>query len=237
MPSQRLGNDRVCVQYQEIPSSPGVCSSFRFFWNAQNLIRSSTFGTQMVDIYVGPLWQHCLVHERFFWSALDRGEPSKTPELAVKTLALEEECLTLPKKAYKTTGIPEEHRKCVVADKGDRQMTTEGYELFKRWLRASGDPGKSPLPFRVVGNAVLARYFTSYLTACDGRRFFSAVEGGISLGPLGITPGDDVCVLLNGPIPFIFRQKEAKDNFEHVGHAYVYGIMYGEALEKHSNEE
>jgi hypothetical protein len=144
MPSQRLENDRVCVQYQEIPSSPGVCSSFRFFWNAQNLIRSSTFGTQMVDIYVGPLWQHCLVHEKFFWSALDRGEPPNTPELAFKTLALEEECLTLPKKAYKTTGIPEEHRKCVVADKGDRQMTTEGYELFKRWLRASGDPGKSP---------------------------------------------------------------------------------------------
>ncbi|PMD50648.1 uncharacterized protein K444DRAFT_547827, partial [Hyaloscypha bicolor E] len=70
-----------------------------------------------------------------------------------------------------------------------------------------------------------------------GHRFFSTVEGRIGLGPLGIKPGDDVCVLLNGPIPFIFRQKEAKDNFEHVGHAYMYRIMYGEALEKHSDEE
>jgi hypothetical protein len=63
------------------------------------------------------------------------------------------------------------------------------------------------------------------------------MEGGIGLGPLGIKPGDDVCVLLNGTIPFISRQTEAKDNFEHVGYAYVYGIMDGEALEKDSNEE
>ena len=63
------------------------------------------------------------------------------------------------------------------------------------------------------------------------------MEGRIGLGPLGFKPGDDVSVLLNGPIPFIFLQKVAKDNFEHVGHAYVHGIMYGEALEQHSDEE
>jgi hypothetical protein len=119
MPNQRLENDRVCVQYQESLSSPGVCSSFTFFWNAHNLIRSSTFGTQMVGIYVGPQWQHFRVHEKFLCRRRIGEEPSKTPELAAKTLALEEECLTLSKEAYKTTGIPEEHRKCIVADKGD----------------------------------------------------------------------------------------------------------------------
>jgi hypothetical protein len=70
---------------------------------------------------------------------------------------LEDECLTLFKEAYKTTGILEGHRKCIVAGKGDRKMTTEGYELFKRWLKAAGDPEKSPPPFGVLGNAVLAR--------------------------------------------------------------------------------
>jgi hypothetical protein len=32
-------------------------------------------------------------------------------------------------------------------------------------LRAAGDPEKSPPPFRVLGNAVLARFFNFYLTA------------------------------------------------------------------------
>lgn len=99
---------------------------FRFFWNAQNLISSSTFGTQMVGIYVGPQWQHFRVHWKFLCQRWIEEEQSKTPELSAKTLALEEECLILPKEAYKTTGIPEEHRKCIVADKGDRQLTTEG---------------------------------------------------------------------------------------------------------------
>jgi hypothetical protein len=80
----------------------------------------------MVGIYVGPQWQYLCVHKKFLCQRWIGEEPSKTPELAAKTLALEEKCLTLPKEAYKTTGIPEEHRKCIVADKGDCQMTTEG---------------------------------------------------------------------------------------------------------------
>jgi hypothetical protein len=80
----------------------------------------------MVGIYVGPQWQHFRVHWKFLCQRWIEEEQSKTPELSAKTLALEEECLILPKEAYKTTGIPEEHRKCIVADKGDRQLTTEG---------------------------------------------------------------------------------------------------------------
>jgi hypothetical protein len=91
----------------------------------------------MVGIYVSPQRQHFRVHEKFLCQRWIGEEPSKTPKLAVKTLALEEEYLTLSKEAYKTKGIPEEHRKCIVADKGDRQMTTKGYELFKCWLRAA----------------------------------------------------------------------------------------------------
>jgi hypothetical protein len=80
----------------------------------------------MVGIYVSPQWQHFRFHEKFLCQRWIGEEQSKSPELAAKTLALEEECLTLPKEAYKTTGIPKKHRNCKVADKGDRQLTTEG---------------------------------------------------------------------------------------------------------------
>ena len=123
MPSQRLENDRVCVQYQESLNSPGVCSLFRFSWNAQNLIRSSTFGTQMVGIYVSPQWQHFRFHEKFLYQRWIGEEQSKSPELAAKTLALEEECLTLPKEAYKNHGHPE--RTSQLQSSGQRRPPTD----------------------------------------------------------------------------------------------------------------
>jgi hypothetical protein len=86
-------------------------------------------------------------------------------------------------------------------------MTTEGYELFKRWLRAAGGPEKPPPPFGVLVNAVLARYFNSYLTACDGRRFFSTVERRIGLGPSGIKHGDDVVFFSMAQFPLYSAKK------------------------------
>ncbi|RSL83700.1 hypothetical protein CEP51_004345 [Fusarium floridanum] len=59
-------------------------------------------------------------------------------------------------------------------------------------------------------------------------------SGMIGLSNPGVKVGDIVCILLGGKMPFILRQKEAsegEDFYEYVTHAYVHGIMDGQAME------
>lgn len=41
-------------------------------------------------------------------------------------------------------------------------------------------------------------------------------------------PGDIVCILFSGPVPFILRRDG--EYYKLVGGCYVHGIMYGEAV-------
>jgi Heterokaryon incompatibility protein (HET) len=61
------------------------------------------------------------------------------------------------------------------------------------------------------------------------RRFFTTDQGYIGLGPMGIKPGDNACVLLGGKIPYVLREKGT--NFELLGECYLHGVMKGEALQ------
>jgi hypothetical protein len=51
-----------------------------------------------------------------------------------------------------------------------------------------------------------------------------------------ISPGDKVCILSGGDMPFVLREFE-KDKFSFVCAAYVDGIMDGEATEVEGFEE
>lgn len=69
-------------------------------------------------------------------------------------------------------------------------------------------------------------------------RFFITKSGYIGLGPKDMRVGDAVHVLLGGDVPFILRKterhidgNESQPTYEYIGHCYVQGIMYGEALE------
>jgi hypothetical protein len=123
---------------------------------------------------------------------------------------LEEEYLTLSKEAYKTKGIPEEHRKCIVADKGDRQMTTKGYELFKRWLRAaviqkSHHHRLEYLEMRFwLGTSILT------LPPAIDVDFSLSWKEGTGLGPLGIKPGDDVVFFSMAQFPLYSAKKRRR---------------------------
>ncbi|KAK4990240.1 hypothetical protein LTR66_006865 [Elasticomyces elasticus] len=47
--------------------------------------------------------------------------------------------------------------------------------------------------------------------------------------PNGAQPGDLICVLLGGALPFILRKTD--DHFRLIGESYIYGLMRGEALD------
>lgn len=70
--------------------------------------------------------------------------------------------------------------------------------------------------------------------------FFVTEKGYIGVGPERAQVGDFVYVLYGGTLPFILRgmdNRETAGTHTYVGHAYVHGIMDGEALEMGIKEE
>ena len=71
------------------------------------------------------------------------------------------------------------------------------------------------------------------------RRFLISEKGYMGLGPAKALPGDLICVLLGGRVPYILRKISAE--FEHEGiiypcyklldDLYVHGLMDGAAME------
>ncbi|OCK78033.1 hypothetical protein K432DRAFT_281275, partial [Lepidopterella palustris CBS 459.81] len=70
----------------------------------------------------------------------------------------------------------------------------------------------------------------------DSRRFFFTPDGYFGLGPSTIEPGDLVCILYGGDIPYILREnpvhrddvEPAPALFTFIGECYVHGVMDGE---------
>lgn len=83
----------------------------------------------------------------------------------------------------------------------------------------------------------LHQWLTSllYFLTTNIRSFFSTVSGRFVLGPSHMQPGDLVCILFGGTVPFILRQAmnaegEETGKFLLVGEAYVDGAMDGEVV-------
>lgn len=82
---------------------------------------------------------------------------------------------------------------------------------------------------RTVGTHVKSPRFSGELqTTCLGRKVFCTARGYVGIGDVTLQPGDRVCVLLGGKIPFVLRP--AGNGFRFVGECYVQGIMYGETM-------
>jgi hypothetical protein len=93
--------------------------------------------------------------------------------------------------------------------------------------------------FGIAGDAdafLLAARF-----ACVGRRLFHTSRGYAGIGPAVSQSGDVVCILSGGAAPFILRRdlrsNTSKRRFQLVGEAYVHGIMHGEAISRHKDDE
>ncbi|KAK3703568.1 hypothetical protein LTR37_014415, partial [Vermiconidia calcicola] len=110
-------------------------------------------------------------------------------------------------------------------------------------LYASGDvdnPGEATVSrlrqwssFEDDWNSAI-EHMTKLMATCNNRRMFVTRQGYIGLGPPDLQAGDKICAFIGvGPL-FALRQAENKasgaDRFTLVGDAYMYGMMFGEAL-------
>ncbi|KAI1395822.1 heterokaryon incompatibility protein-domain-containing protein [Hypoxylon fuscum] len=66
---------------------------------------------------------------------------------------------------------------------------------------------------------------------CEGRCFFTTKEGRWGLGPPLSRPGDICAILFGADVPFILRPQVKQGHYKLVGQGYIYGVMYGEAVE------
>jgi hypothetical protein len=67
----------------------------------------------------------------------------------------------------------------------------------------------------------------------SGRRFFISSAGQMGLAPYRAEAGDVLCVLFGCPNPVILRPQDGYHTV--IGDAYVYGLMYGEAIQELSD--
>ncbi len=69
----------------------------------------------------------------------------------------------------------------------------------------------------------------AYMAKSQGRRFFTTLGGYMGIGPPGMRPGDLICVLLGGNVPWVVRQEGHE--YILIGECYVHGNMDGEFME------
>lgn len=60
------------------------------------------------------------------------------------------------------------------------------------------------------------------------KKFFTTNKCAIGLGPQSMRPGDVICILSGGRVPFIVRAEGSE--FRLIGEAYVHGLMEGQAV-------
>ncbi|MCJ1456380.1 hypothetical protein MMC28_006741 [Mycoblastus sanguinarius] len=134
----------------------------------------------------------------------------------------EDEALKTPRVSrdpYKSTcGRYEAFWRTLIADRDSSWRgppTADWGRLYEAWKQAKGAEKPYTQPF---SDATIIR--------CSGRSFVMTSEGFFGLAPYQTRPGDLVCVLRGGNVPFVLRQR-GDSCYEFVGEAYVHGIMDG----------
>ncbi|CAI6095947.1 unnamed protein product [Clonostachys chloroleuca] len=79
------------------------------------------------------------------------------------------------------------------------------------------------------GSLRAERYAQAMRNVCHGRKAFTATDCSMGLGPDVLRPGDLVCVLFGGPVPYILRPFRGNE-YHFVGECFVPGHMDGEAI-------
>ncbi|KAH6982651.1 heterokaryon incompatibility protein-domain-containing protein [Ilyonectria destructans] len=125
------------------------------------------------------------------------------------------------------------------ATEGDRYPAPDTYEAgFQRFkggddvLINLSNPSTDAADHQKIAPADEGREFYNALVRhALNRRFFMTTGGDLGSGPADMREGDHICVLLGSKAPVILRDVEERPGYyEYVGHAYVHGIMHGEAL-------
>jgi hypothetical protein len=92
-------------------------------------------------------------------------------------------------------------------------------------------PDQYTAPQRESSGGDANRFARAARSFSHNRRFYLTQSGYMGVGPMMMRPGDEVCVLFGGKVPFILRP--AGDFHVFVGDTYVndHDIMWGKAIE------
>jgi hypothetical protein len=107
----------------------------------------------------------------------------------------------------------------------DTSFAKTRYPQHVRW--SSADETSSAPPPREVVEEIFS--WVSLWT--KGRRVFVTQKGFLGLGPAEVEPGDVVCILFGGNLPYVVRHLSSQDEYTFLGPSYVHGIMDGEAYD------
>ncbi|KAM5359124.1 hypothetical protein ACJZ2D_014730 [Fusarium nematophilum] len=125
------------------------------------------------------------------------------------------------------------------ATETDRYPAPDTYEAFFERFKAGKDilinlsnPSDDAADHQKIAPTDEARdFYNAFVRHGLNRRFFITARGNLGSGPPDMQEGDHICVLVGSKVPVILRDSGDKAGcYEYVGHAYVHGIMHGEAL-------
>jgi len=114
-----------------------------------------------------------------------------------------------------------------------QEQSTRGYRaLIKHLAGKSTTPSFDRHEDNAEFNAIRA-YREALVRWMRNRRFFVTKLGYIGTGPQVVQRGDLVTILYGSGMPIILRQLRQTESYAVVGQAYVFGEMFGEAVEAH----
>ncbi|KAK3170323.1 hypothetical protein OEA41_009710 [Lepraria neglecta] len=104
--------------------------------------------------------------------------------------------------------------------------------LFHAKARNQGYP-KTP-KIRKSGDVPNAAHPLVYQAAlgyvAPNRKFLTTTKGLIGLGPHSMQPGDLICIMSGGRVPYVLRKEGGHCRL--IGESYVHGLMEGQAIQK-----
>ncbi|KAK4546756.1 hypothetical protein LTR36_001488 [Oleoguttula mirabilis] len=115
-------------------------------------------------------------------------------------------------------------------DDGARPATPDDVAQLQRFLDDIRVRSRAQDPDAVIGQDDA---MASHIIAVLDRRLFQTVHGWIGVCPKAADVGDDVFVLGDCPVPIVLRKAPPwcnKQLYIALGHCYLHGLMYGEAL-------
>jgi hypothetical protein len=80
--------------------------------------------------------------------------------------------------------------------------------------------------YRAIGNK--KRFIADAWNILGQDSFFTTRTGYLGCGPFQMQPGDKVCILLGGRVPYVLRPEDGR--YLLVGESYVHSVMDGEAI-------
>jgi hypothetical protein len=118
------------------------------------------------------------------------------------------------------------------------EQALQGYRSFKAYLNVHGLYPRALedlAPSASDEDRSASGYWEEAYGRCRLRRVFHTANGLTGLGPQCTQPGDVVTILYGCSLPMVMRSlpELPKGSYSLLGHSYVYGMMDGEAVQRH----